>query len=167
MRTKGVTSSRRAGPKESRLAKLRAAKEAIEEEAKEKAAQKAQERAKDQGASEEKADAARPKRPRARTPTRRAQRSFTDPERRMMKTTTASSTPTTHRPWSTRKPRSSWPTRLSNQASDAGQLMEMIDVSETNLDAAGIEENFACSSTDAGYFSEQNVNDATKPTWTC
>src|SRR5271156_2216763 len=72
--------------KEGRLAKLRAAKEAIEAEAKEKAAQKAQEKAKERGASDEEAHAAGAKAAEGATPAGRAQRNFTDPESRMMKT---------------------------------------------------------------------------------
>jgi len=49
---------------------------------------------------------------------------------------------------------------VSNQASDAGQLLPMITVTETNLDAAGIEEDFDVVLSDAGYCSEQNLNDA-------
>ena len=50
---------------------------------------------------------------------------------------------------------------VSNQAADAPQLMEMIEISEANLGAAGIDENPDTFITDAGYFSEKNVTDAT------
>jgi len=73
--------------KEGRLAKLRAAKESIEAEAREKAAQEAKVKAKHQGASEEQAQAAGAEAAEGATPKGRAQRSFTDPEARMMKTT--------------------------------------------------------------------------------
>ena len=73
--------------KEGRLAKLRAAKESIEAEARHKAAKKAQEKAVARGASEEEAHAAGEKAAEEATPPGRAQRNFTDPESRMMKTT--------------------------------------------------------------------------------
>ena len=50
---------------------------------------------------------------------------------------------------------------VSDQAADALQLMEMIEISEANLGAAGIDENPDTFITDAGYFSEKNVTDAT------
>ena len=99
--------------KEGRLAKLRAAKEAIEAEAREKAAQKAEQKAK------------RARGQRGRGPSRRGQSGgeaatpvgpgpaqlhrsrVTDDEDQPM----ASTTPSTPRPWSTRRPRSSWPIR--------------------------------------------------------
>ena len=51
---------------------------------------------------------------------------------------------------------------VSNQAADAPQLMEMIEATEANLGAAGIDENPDTYITDAGYFSEKNVTDATE-----
>ena len=73
--------------KQGRLAKLRAAKEAIEAEARDKAAQKAQDKAKEQDATEHEAQAAAAAAAEGATPPGRAQRNFTDPESRMMKTT--------------------------------------------------------------------------------
>ena len=147
--------------KEGRLAKLRAAKESIEAEAKEKAAQKAQEKAKDQGASEEEAQAAGAKAAEGATPAGRAQRSFTDPESRMMKTTDGFNYAFNAQAVVDEEAQVIVAHSLSNQAADAPQLMEMIETSEANLGAAGIEENPATFITDAGYFSEKNVTDAT------
>jgi len=50
---------------------------------------------------------------------------------------------------------------VSNQAADAQQLMKMIEATETNLGAAGIDEAPDMFITDAGYFSEKNVTEAT------
>src|ERR1035437_5160087 len=72
--------------REGRLARMRAAKEAIETEAREKAATKAADKAAagggDDAAITEAAEMAAAK----ATPNKKAQRSFTDPESRMMKT---------------------------------------------------------------------------------
>ena len=65
------------------------------------------------------------------------------------------------RPWSTRRPRRAAHS-VSNQAADAPQLIEMIEATETNLSAAGVEENPDTFIADAGYFSEKNVNEATQ-----
>ncbi len=72
--------------KEGRLAKLRAAKEAIEAEAKERAAPKASKRPKSEGPAS-KRPSRRGRGGREGDTAGRAQRNFTDPESRMMKTT--------------------------------------------------------------------------------
>ena len=51
---------------------------------------------------------------------------------------------------------------VSNQAGDAQQLMEMIETTEANLGAAGIDENPRHVLADAGYCSEKNVTEATQ-----
>ena len=50
----------------------------------------------------------------------------------------------------------------SDQAGDAHQLMGMIEATEANLAAAGIDEKPDTYISDAGYFSEKNVTDATE-----
>jgi len=147
--------------KEGRLAKLRAAKEAIEAEAKEKAAQKAQQKAKEQGASEEEAHAGGAEAAKGATPAGRAQRNFTDPESRMMKTTDGYHYAFNAQAVVDEEAQVVLAHSVSNQAADAPHLMEMIEATEANLGAAGIEENPDTVITDAGYFSEKNVTDAT------
>src|SRR5664280_3826107 len=71
--------------RETRLAKMRAAKEAIEAEAREKAAAKAAAKTAE-GGGDESAVAEAAEIAAANTPNKKAQRSFTDPESRMMKT---------------------------------------------------------------------------------
>ena len=147
--------------KEGRLAKLRAAKEAIEAEAREKAAQKAQEKAKERGASDEEAQVAGAKAAEGATPSGRAQRNFTDPESRMMKTNDGYQYAQNAQAVVDEEAQVILAHSVSNQAADAPQLMEMIEISEANLGAAGIDENPDTFITDAGYFSEKNVTDAT------
>ncbi len=147
--------------KEGRLAKLRAAKESIEAEAREKAAQKAQEKAKERGASEEEVQAAGAKAAEGATPAGRAQRNFTDPESRMMKTNDGYQYALNAQAMVDEEAQVIVAHSVSNQAADAQQLMEMIEATEANLGAAGIEENPDTVITDAGYFSEKNVTDAT------
>jgi transposase len=147
--------------KEGRLAKLRAAKESIEAEAREKAATKAQEKAKNQGASEEEAQAAGAEAAEGAAPHGRAQRSFTDPESRMMKTTDGFNYAFNAQAMVDEEAQVILAHSVSNQAADAPHLMEMIEATEANLGAAGIDENPDTVITDAGYFSEKNVTDAT------
>lgn len=72
--------------RDSRLAKLRAAKEAIESEAKEKAAAAARKKAEGAGKGEEEVDRDGAEAAQRAKPKPSAQRNFTDPEARMMKT---------------------------------------------------------------------------------
>jgi hypothetical protein len=147
--------------KEGRLAKLRAAKEAIEAEAREKAAQKAQEKAKEQGTSEHEARAAGDEAAARAKPDGRAQRNFTDPESRMMKTTDGFHYAFNAQAVVDEEAQVVLAHSVSNQAADAPHLIEMIEATEANLGAADIDENPDTLIADAGYFSEKNVNDAT------
>ena len=147
--------------KEGRLAKLRAAKEAIEAEARGKAAQKAQDRATEQGASAHEARAAGAAAAGEATPPGRAQRNFTDPESRMMKTTDGFHYAYNAQAVVDEEAQVIVAHSVSNQAADAVHLIEMIEATEANLAGAGIEENPDTVIADAGYFSEKNVNDAT------
>lgn len=147
--------------KEGRLAKLRAAKEAIEAEAREKAAKKAEHQATERGASEHEARAAGATAAEGATPLGRAQRNFTDPESRMMKTTDGFHYAFNAQAVVDEEAQVIVAHSVSNQAADAPHLMEMIEATEANLGAADIEENPDTLIADAGYFSEQNVNDAT------
>ena len=72
--------------RESRLAKLRAAKEAIEQDARDKAEAAARKKASEQGKAKDEVDAAGEAAAERAEPKPSAQRNFTDPEARMMKT---------------------------------------------------------------------------------
>ena len=148
--------------KEGRLAKLRAAKESIEAEARHKAAKKAQEKAIARGASEEEAHGAGEKAAEEATPPGRAQRNFTDPESRMMKTTDGFAYAFNAQAAVDEEAQVIVAHSVTDQATDVQQLMEMIEISETNLAGADIEENPDTYIADAGYFSEANVTDATE-----
>jgi len=147
--------------KEGRLAKLRAAKESIEAEARARAAQKAQDKAKERGASEQEARAAGAKAAEGAAPPGRAQRNFTDPESRMMKTTDGFHYAFNAQAVVDEEAQVIVAHSVSDQATDVTQLMEMIEVTETTLGAADIDENPDTYIADAGYFSERNVIDAT------
>jgi transposase len=147
--------------KEGRLAKLRAAKESIEAEARDKAAKKAEQKAREKGASEAEAQAAGTTAAEGATPPGRAQRNFTDPESRMMKTNDGYQYAQNAQAVVDEEAQVILAHSVSNQAADAPQLMEMIEATEANLGAAGIEGNPDTFITDAGYFSEKNVTDAT------
>jgi transposase len=146
--------------RETRLAKLRAAKEAIEQEARDKAARKARQRATDQGADQAGADTAAREAAAQATPEGRAQRNFTDPESRMMKTNDGFHYAYNAQSVVDEEAQVILAAEVSNQAGDAGQLLPMIAVTETNLDEAGIEEDFTVVLADAGYCCAENLDAA-------
>jgi len=143
--------------REGRLARMRAAKEAIEAEAREKAAtQVATEVAGnggDESAIEEAAEQAAAK----ATPSKKAQRSFTDPESRMMKTTDGFHYAYNAQTVVDETSQVVLAAEVTNQAADVNELTEMIAVTEHNLDAADIDTSPEMILADAGYCSEANL----------
>ncbi len=142
---------------ESRLVKLRAAKEAIEAEAAEKAAVKAAERAEKDGADETGAAEAAAEAAAGATPADRAQRSFTDPESRMMKTNDGF-----HYAYNAQAVVDEYSqvviaANITEQAGDVGQLLPMITAATENLDGAGIDAAPKMFLADAGYCSQDNL----------
>jgi transposase len=146
--------------RETRLVKLRAAKEAIEAEAKDKAARKAAEEAREQGANEEEARARGEAAREAAVPKGSAQRNFTDPESRMMKTTDGFHYGYNAQTVVDEEAQVILAQSVSNLAADAPQLMDMIDATTKNLGAADIDDDPDTVIADAGYFSEANVTNA-------
>jgi transposase len=140
--------------RESRLAKIKEAKEALEAEA--RAAETARRaELKEQG-----------KKPRERrdgrdpfAPKPKAQRNFTDPESKIMKTSDGSF----HQCFNAQaivdaQAQVIVVAELSDEAPDAEQLEPALDQLDENLDAAGAElPEDAVLTADAGYFSEANV----------
>jgi transposase len=146
--------------RETRLVKLRAAKEAIEAEAKEKAAHKATQRAKDKGATEAEATAAGEDAAKTARPDGRIQRNFTDPESRMMKTNEGFNYAFNGQAVVDEEAQVIIAQAVTNLAADAPQLMDMIEVADANLGAADIDDTFDTVLADAGYCSEDNLSAA-------
>jgi len=143
--------------RESRLVKLRAAKEAIEAEAAEKAAAKAAERAEKKGADETGIAEAAATAAVGATPADRAQRSFTDPEARMMKTNDGF-----HYAYNAQAVVDEYSqvilaAKVTEQAGDVAQLLPMIAAATGNLADAGIEAVPDMVLADAGYCSQDNL----------
>ncbi|MGH8276672.1 MAG: IS1182 family transposase [Steroidobacteraceae bacterium] len=146
--------------RETRLAKLRAAKEAIEKEAKDKAAAKAEEKAKDKGAPDAEAAAAGEAAAEAAKPEGRAQRNFTDPESRMMKTNDGFQYAFNGQCVVDEAAQVILAHEVTNQAADAPHFGDMIEEADANLAAAGEDDTFDLVLADAGYYSEDNLNAA-------
>ena len=146
--------------REGRLAKMRAAKEAIEQDAREKAVAKATEKATKVGQDEATIAEAAAQAADAATPDKKAQRNFTDPESRIMKTADGSF----HYAYNAQavvdeESQVVLAAEVTQQANDVGQLLSMIGVTEENLDDADIDASPKVVLADAGYCSEANLEE--------
>lgn len=143
--------------RESRLAKLRAAKEAIEVEAADKAAGKAAGKAAKDGADETGIAQAAAEAAAGATPADRTQRSFTDPQARMMKTVDGF-----HYAYNAQAVVDEYSqvviaANVTDQAGDVQQLIPMIAAATASLADAGIEAVPNMFLADAGYCSQDNL----------
>jgi transposase len=147
--------------RETRLAKMRAAKEAIEAEARQKAADKAADKAEADGGDETVIAEAAAEAADAATPREKAQRSFTDPEARMMKTTDGFHYAYNAQAMVDEHSQVVVAIDVTQQAGDVQQLIPMIEATTTSLTGAGIEDDPAMFLADAGYCSEDNLQQLT------
>jgi transposase len=143
--------------KESRLAKLRAAKEAIEAEARGKAEAAARERVEAAGKPEDEVTAAVTAAGDKAQPKPSAQRNFTDPEARMMKTNHGFEYAYNAQAVVDEQHQVVLAAEVTQEAGDVHQLVPMIEKTAENLAAAGIEASPEQCLTDAGYCSEDNL----------
>jgi transposase len=143
--------------RESRLAKMRAAKEALEQDAREKAATKAARRARDNGADDASAQRAGEEAAKDARPTTKAQRNFTDPESRMMKTNEGFQYGYNAQAVVDEESQVIVAEVVTNQSADVNQLFDMITRTEDNLAATGIGDEPDVLLADAGYCSEDNL----------
>jgi transposase len=143
--------------RETRLAKMRAAKEAIEAEAAQKAADKAAGKAEKNGADESGIAEAAATAAAGATPADRAQRSFTDPEARMMKTTDGFHYAYNAQTVVDEHSQVILAAEVTDHAGDVAQLIPMIAAATENLGDAGIDAAPNMVLADAGYCSEDNL----------
>lgn len=146
--------------RETRLEKMRAAKEAIEADAREKAAAKAARKAKDAGKSDEEVRQAAEQAAEKAKPEGRAQRNFTDPESRMMKTNDGFHYAYNAQAVVDEEAQVILAAEVTQAANDVDQLFEMDDRAKENLAAAGVEKNPKTFLADAGYCSDDNLEQA-------
>ena len=143
--------------RETRLAKLRAAKEAIEAEAAQRAAEKAADRAAKDGADETGIAEAAATAAAGATPADRAQRSFTDPESRMMKTNDGFQYAYNAQAVVDEHSQVVLAAKVTDQAGDVQQFIPMITAATQNLGDAGIDAAPKVALADAGYCSQDNL----------
>ena len=143
--------------RESRLVKLRAAKEAIEAEAAEKAAKEAADKATEKGGDDTVVAEAAASAAAEATPADRVQRSFTDPEARMMKTVDGFHYAYNAQAVVDEHSQVIVAADVTQQAGDVHQLIPMITAATTSLTNAGIEGDPKIVLADAGYCSQDNL----------
>jgi hypothetical protein len=143
--------------RESRLAKMRAAKEALEADARNKAEAKATEKARAKGANEHEAQSAGEQAAAKAQPEGRAQRNFTDPESRMMKTNDGYHYAYNAQAVVDEKSQVVLAGDVVQTAADVDQLIAMADATGENLTAADEDDTFDLLLADAGYCSEDNL----------
>ena len=143
--------------RESRLAKMRAAKEAIEAEARDKAAQVADDKARRKGKDDAAVVADASTAAATAKPEPRAQRNFTDPDARMMKTTDGFHYAYNGQAVVDEQAQVILATEAVQCAADVGQLFDMVEAAEANLAEAGVEGRPDVVLADAGYCSEGNL----------
>lgn len=144
--------------RDSRIAKLKEAKAALEAEARQQAAAAAEERCAKQGKSPGVTKAAIEKAEAKAVPAPRAQRSFTDPESRMMKMGDGSFRYAYNAQTVVDDKRQVIVAiKVTQCAGDVGQLLPMLDATKTSLAAAGIAAMPRQLLADAGYCSQDNL----------
>ena len=136
--------------RESRLKKIREAKAALEQQARDKAAAEAAAR-EAEGKPPAKSD------PQDAVPDPKAQRNFTDPESKIMKTSGKGWDQCGNAQAVVNENQIIVAADVTDQANDVRQLQPMLDQTIANIDEVGVTENIDAFSADAGYFSEENV----------
>jgi len=136
--------------RQSRLKKIREAKAALEEQARAKAA--ADESAREaEGKPPSKTDLA------DAVPAPKAQRNFTDPESKIMKTSNKGWDQCGNAQAVVNENQIIVAANVTDQANDVRQVQPMLDQTIDNMDRVGITENIGAFTADAGDFSEENV----------
>ena len=147
--------------REGRLVKLREAKAALEAEAAAKAAAAARDKAAKASGNDVEIDAAGDAASQLATPKPKSQRSFTDPEARMMKTSDGFHYAYNAQAVADEHSQVIIATHVTQAATDVNQLLPMLDKIDTALDNAGIDERPETVLADAGYCSTDNIDIAT------
>ena len=135
--------------RESRLAKIKEAKEALEQAAKEKA-QAHVDKMEAEGRNHR-------TNPDEAVPKPKDQRNFTDPESRIMKTSNKGFDQCGNAQAVANEQQIIIAADVTDQANDVRQTIPMVDQTVENLDAAGVKDNIKAFTADAGYFSEENM----------
>ncbi len=144
--------------RESRLARIQEAKQALEEQALAAArAEEARHEAEDD-ARRAAGETPRPRKPVDPTPDPKAQRNFTDPESKIMKVSNKGFDQCGNAQMVCNEEQIILAADVTDQANDQRQVKPMVTQAQKNLAAAGVEEKIGALDADAGYYSEENVS---------
>lgn len=135
--------------REDRVAKILAAKQALEEEARQKAQNHV-----DKMEAEGRKHRTNPDEV---VPDGKAQKNFTDPESKIMKTSNKGFDQCGNAQAVANEQQIIIAADVTNQANDVRQVEPLVAQTVENLDAAGVDENIENFTADAGYFSEENM----------
>ncbi len=135
--------------REGRLAKILEAKAALEEAARAKAQAHADKMEAEGRNHRTKPDEA--------IPDPKAQRNFTDPESKIMKTSNKGFDQCGNAQAVANEQQIIIAADVTDQANDVRQTIPMVNQTIDNLDATGVKENIGAFTADAGYFSEENM----------
>lgn len=135
--------------REQRLAKIREAKQALEAEARQKAAESAEQLRAKGGTPR--------KDPEEAVPQPKAQRNFTDPESKIMKTSNKGFDQCGNAQAVANAEQIIVAADVTNQANDVRQVEPMVEQTVANINGAGVDQKINTFTADAGYFSEDNV----------
>ena len=138
--------------RQSRLAKIQAARRLLEERARREAAEEAARRQ-----AEGKSPPATP--PAEAVPEPKDQINFTDPESRIMKASNKGWDQCGNAQAVTNEHQIILAADVTHQANDVRQTVPMVDQTRANLEAAGVKEAIKAALGDAGYYSETNATD--------
>src|SRR5947208_3200488 len=141
--------------RQSRLAKIQAAKKLLEERARIEATEEAARRQ-----AEEKSPPKTP--PAEAVPDPKDQINFTDPESRIMKASNKGWDQCGNAQAVTNEHQIILAADVTQQANDVRQMVPMVDQARANLDASGVKEAIKAALGDAGYYSETNAADLEK-----
>ncbi len=148
--------------RESRLSKLRAAKEAIEADAKQKAKEQAKKNSTKKGKDTSEIEEAAIEAKETAVADPKAQRNFTDPESRMMKTNDGYHYAYNGQAVVDEKSQVIIAAEITQAASDVNQLIPMIASTKENLKSIGIDDTARVLLVDAGYCSKENLEEIAK-----
>ena len=140
--------------RQSRLAKIREARQALEEAARQKA--------KDHAAKMEAEGRRHRTKPDEAVPKDRDQRNFTDPESKIMKTSNKGFDQCGNAQIVTTEDQIIVAADVTNQANDVRQVEPMVEQLQSNVEAAELDGRVKEFLADAGYFSETNTEVVTK-----
>jgi transposase len=144
--------------RESRLARIQEAKEALETQALEAA--RAEEARRDTKDEQRRAagETVRKRKPMDTAPKPKVQYNFTDPESKIMKVSNKGFDQCGNAQAVANEEQIIIAADVTPQANDKRQVVPMVEQSKENLQAAGVDEQIGAFDADTGYFSEENVS---------